>query len=326
MSDPNCLVYWFTSSAAEGMSVDHARPIFVAILGNDALLAARPVDAVQLSRACQSAGFDLVVPVSWGEEIIATYVGERLASRFVSTLVVSACPMVNRQLVTTPPGVPVLQTVAPPIASARYLRAALDPRAVHVTYVGACPGAASPEIDVHCLPDVLFTRLVEAGIDASRQPRHLDGQLPADRARYASTPGGLPDANWLMARAEMRLVQAAPVTAHVVAQLHRDEALMIDLAASCRCICARDRDAAVRLEPQRSTKPVVGNVHVVVTTEPEPVSGEPVPGEHVPLQPVVVSPAGGQRRARFAENGLSAGEADLIPPPAHILSRAVEPW
>jgi len=302
------------------MSVDHARPIYVAILGTDALLAARPVDAVQLSRACQSAGFDLVVPVSWGEEIIATYVGERLAARGASTVVVSACPLVNRQVMSTPMAAPLLQTVPPPIATARYLRAALDRREVHITYVGACPGAASPEIDVHCLPDVLFTRLVEAGIDASRQPRHLDGQVPADRARYASSPGGLPDANWLMARAEMRLVQAAPVTADVVAQLHRHEALVIDLAASCRCVCAHDRAAAVRLEPPRSTKPVVGNVHVVVTTEPEP-----VPEERVP-ESGVVAPEADNRRARFAENGLSAGEADLIPPPAHILSRAVEPW
>lgn len=303
------------------MSVDHARPIYVAILGTDALLAARPVDPVQLSRACQSAGFDLVVPVSWGEEIIATYVGERLASRLASTVVVSACPLVNRQVMTTPMGPPVLQTVSPPIASARYLRAALHPRQVHITYVGACPGAASPEIDVHCLPDTLFTRLVEAGIDTTRQPRHLDGQLPADRARYASSPGGLPEANWLMARAEMRLVQAAPVTADVVAQLHRDEALLIDLAAACRCVCARDRISAIRLEPPRSTKPVVGNVPVVVAIEQEPVPKEPVP------QPAVdVTPEGDPRRARFAENGLSAGEADLIPPPAYVLSRAFEPW
>lgn len=303
------------------MSVDHARPIYVAILGTDALLAARPVDPVQLSRACQSAGFDLVVPVSWGEEIIATYVGERLATRPPSTMVVSACPLVSRQVMTAPIGSPVLQTVSPPIASARYLRAALHPREVHITYVGACPGAASPEIDVHCLPYVLFTRLVEAGIDSTRQPKHLDGQLPADRARYASSPGGLPEANWLMAKAEMRLVQAAPVTADVVAQLHRDEALVIDLAAACRCVCARDPVAAMRLEPPRSTTPVVGNVPVVVATVPEPVPEDPVP-----QPPVDARLEGDDRRARFAENGLSAGEADLIPPQAHVLSRAFEPW
>src|SRR5512139_485210 len=98
------------------MSADHARPIYVAILGTDTLLAARPVDPVQLTRACQRAGFDFVVPVSWGEEVIATYVGERLASSHASTLVVSACPLVDQQVQTAPMQTPVLQTVSPPIA------------------------------------------------------------------------------------------------------------------------------------------------------------------------------------------------------------------
>lgn len=306
-------------SAAEGMSADHARPMYVAILGTDALLAARPVDPVQLSRACQSAGFDFVVPVSWGEEVIATHIGERLASGRPSTIVASTCPMVNRQLADAPMEAPILQTVPPPVATARYLRAALQPRQVHVTYVGACPGAANPEIDVHCLPDVLFTKLVEAGIDASRQPRHLDGQLPPERARYASAPGGIPDCNWLMARAEMRLVQAAPLTVDVVAQLHRDEPLLVDLSAACRCVCARDRIAATRIEPPRSPRPVIANVPVHVGVEAETPSQAPSP-------PPADQTGETDRRARFAENGLSAGEADLLPPPAHIFSRAVEPW
>ena len=307
--------------AAAGMSADHARPIYVAILGTDALLAARPVDPVQLTRACQSAGFDFVVPVSWGEEVIATYLGERLASGRPSTVVVSACSMVNRQLADTPVEAPVLQTVPPPIATARYLRAALQPRQVHVTYVGACPGAADTEVDVHCLPEVLFTKLVEAGIDASRQPRHLDGQLPPERARYASAPGGLPDCNWLMARAEMRLVQAAPLTVDVVAQLHRGEPLLVDLSAACRCICARDRIAAARVEPPRSAQPVIANIRVHVGVEPETPSEEPSPPGTDRRDE-----ADGVARARFAENGLSAGEADPLPSPAHILSKAVEPW
>src|SRR5512145_35531 len=105
------------------MSAEPVGPIYVAILGTDALLAARPVDAVQLSRACQSAGFDLVVPVSWGEEIIATHVGDRLASRGAATVVVSACPLVNRQVMATPMRAALLHTVPPPIATARYLRA-----------------------------------------------------------------------------------------------------------------------------------------------------------------------------------------------------------
>lgn len=303
------------------MSADHARPIYVAVLGTDALLAARPVDPVQLTRACQSAGFDFVVPVSWGEEVIATSVGDRLALGHPSTVVMSTCPLVDRQLADTPMEAAILQTVPPPIATARYLRAALQPRQVHVTYVGSCPGAANPEIDVHCLPDVLFTRLVEAGIDASRQPRHLDGQLPPDRARYASAPGGIPDCNWLMARAEMRLVQAAPLTVDVVTQLHRDESLLVDLTAACRCVCARDRIAAVRIEPPRSLRPVIANIRVQVGLERETRSEPPSPPATEPR-----GEADRAGRASFAENGLSAGEADPVPPAAHVLSRAVEPW
>jgi hypothetical protein len=267
------------------MSPDLARPIYVAILGTDTLLAARPVEPVQLTVACQRAGFDFVVPVSWGEEVIATYVGERLASRHVSTLVVSACPLVDQQVQSAPIQTPILQTVSPPIATARYLRSALHPREVHITYVGSCPGATHAEIDVHCLPDVLFTRLVEAGIDTSRQPRHLDGQLPAERARYASVPGGIPDCNWLLARADMRVVQAAPVTADVVSALHRDETLVIDLAQACRCVCARDRTAAARLEPSRSPSPVIANVRVTVTAAPEGSILEPVVSAPAPANP-----------------------------------------
>lgn len=303
------------------MPADLARPIYVAILGSDTLLAARPVDPVQLTRACQRAGFDFVVPVSWGEEVVATYIGERLASHHVTTMVVSTCPLVDQQVQTAPIQTPVLQTVSPPIASARYLRSALHPRTVHITYVGACPGATHAEIDVHCLPDVLFTRLIESGIDASRQPRHMDGQVPAERARYASVPGGMPDCNWLMARAEMRVVQAAPVTADVVAQLHRDESLVIDLASACRCVCARDRVAVARIEPPRSPNPVIAHVRVAVAAAPEAVQ-EPV--QSAPSRPE--TSAESDRRARFAENGLSAGEADPLPHPSHTLSKAIEPW
>ena len=197
----------------------------------------------------------------------------------------------------------------------------MQPRTVHVTYVGACPGATHSEIDVHCVPDVLFTRLIESGIDASRQPRHLDGQVPAERARYASVPGGMPDCNWLMARAEMRVVQAAPVTVDVVSQLHRGESLVIDLASACRCVCARDRVAAARIEPSRSPNPVIASLRVAVAVAPEVAQK---PAASVTAQPE--QSADSDRRARFAENGLSAGEADPLPHPSHILSRAVEPW
>ena len=49
------------------------------ILGNDTIVAARPFSPFQLANACRAAGFDMVVPPSWGDELIATEYLERLA-------------------------------------------------------------------------------------------------------------------------------------------------------------------------------------------------------------------------------------------------------
>jgi hypothetical protein len=301
------------------MSADHARPIYVAILGTDALLAARPVDPVQLMRACQLAGFDFVAPVSWGEELIASHLADRVASMNASRTVVAAvCPLAADQLLATPVETTILQTVSPPVATARYIRTALEPRQVHVTYVGACPGASHPDVDVHCLPEALFTRFGKSGIDPERQPRHLDGQLPPERARYASRPGGMPDCNWLLAHAARRVVEAAPITVDVVAQLYDSEPVMIDLGAACRCVCARDRTAAARLEPPRSTAPVLDGVSIPLATEETPAEEPPAPSATVTENP--------DRRARFAENGLSSGDVAPIAPLEHTLTKSLEPW
>ena len=61
------------------MSDGRVMPINVAILGTDAVLAFRPVEPLQLTRACHAVGFDFVAPVSWGEELIAFHLGDRIA-------------------------------------------------------------------------------------------------------------------------------------------------------------------------------------------------------------------------------------------------------
>jgi hypothetical protein len=150
------------------MPDDQVLPIYVAIIGTDTLLAARPVDWVQLTRACRIAGFDFVAPVTWGEELIASYIGERVSGSDRTTMVASSCPFVVEALRGNPPATPALKTVSPPVACARYLRAAFHPRAVHVTYIGACPGAIHAEVDQEYLPEVLFARLAEAGSTCRR--------------------------------------------------------------------------------------------------------------------------------------------------------------
>jgi hypothetical protein len=49
-----------------------ASPFSIAILGTDAFLAAAPALPVQLMHAALAAGFDSVVPVSLGDELVAS--------------------------------------------------------------------------------------------------------------------------------------------------------------------------------------------------------------------------------------------------------------
>lgn len=167
-------------------------PIQAVILGTDAVLAARPAEPIQLARACQRAGFDFVAPVSWGEELLATRIADVVDEHRPATLVVAHCPFVAESLRARPPRAAAIASVSPPVATARYIRAALPSHLVHITYVGACPGASAPDIDHRMLPDVLIAWLIEAGIDVQTQPCHLDGLLPPDRARHASMPGASP--------------------------------------------------------------------------------------------------------------------------------------
>lgn len=301
------------------MSEEPVVPIQVAMLGTDAIIAAGPVEPVQLWRACQSIGFDFVIPVSWGEELIATWVGSRLADRGDGAAVIATCPLVHERLRAAPVKTPVLRTVAPPVACARYLRSAFQPRPVAVTYIGGCPGADSAEVDAHLSPEQLFARFVEAGVDAAMQPRHFDGQLPPERARYASMPGGAPAAEWLTVQ-NIRLIEAAPITVDTVCETISDEKVVIDLAASCFCVCAHNRARASRLEPPRAFVPVVLNLGISV--------GENGSAMESISAPTAVAPQAPPTRALFAENGLSTGEAAPLPDPVTTgdLVSTKEPW
>lgn len=291
-------------------------PIYVAIIGTDTLLAARPVDWVQLTHACRRAGFDFVAPVSWGEELIASHVGERVAVAPRTTMVACSCPFVDEAVRESRPATPILKTVSPPVACARYLRAAFSARPVHVSYIGACPGAVHPEVDEQFLPEVLFARLAEEGIDPAALPHHLDAQLPVERARYASLPGGAPNPDWLTVRAGVRLVESAPIAVDAVTKTFEGDAVLMDLAQACRCVCARDRWGAAQVEPTRTTGPVV-KAGVPVTDEPVLAPDAPAPAQA----------AAKDRRATFAENGLSQGEASEPPPgPSTLATTTREPW
>lgn len=308
-----------------------------AILGDDAVLAARPAEPIQLVRACLQAGFDFVAPVSWGEELLAARVADVVRTRRPGAVVVSSCPFVAESLRRRPPSSPCVASVAPPVATARYLRAALPGRAVHVTYVGACPGATAPDIDARLLPDVLLSRLTEAGISVVRQPPVLEGRLPPERARHASLPGGVPHPSWLAEHAGAIQVEVTPATMDAAVPIHATREVVLDLEAACGCTCARDRLAVARIEPPRSATPVVQSLAIDLA------DGSLLPVERLlealppgaPQPPladaVLVVPAGepfGDLRATFLERGLT--HVDVFRPPEPLtsqrLSASLEPW
>jgi hypothetical protein len=238
------------------MQTERSAPLHVVILGTDAVLAARPAEPIQLARACMRAGFDFVAPVSWGEELLASRIADVIEARRPAAVVVANCPFVAESMRAASARTRIIASVSPPVATSRYVRAAFPDRAVHVTYVGACPGATAPDIDKRMGPELFLAGLIDSGIDVTRQPCHLDGQLPADRSRHASVPGGIPDAVWLAERTEARTLEAAPTTVDAIAATD-SPTVVLDLGVACGCACAELRAAAMRLDPPRSPAPVV---------------------------------------------------------------------
>ena len=127
----------------------------VAIIGNDAVLDAAPATPVQLAHACLRRGFTVAVPASWGDELVATETVRRLALRERGPAVMCVCPFVRSRLLAPGPDLApfLVSLVAPPVATARYLRAAYGERDVHITYIGGCPSAEDPSIDERLTPD-----------------------------------------------------------------------------------------------------------------------------------------------------------------------------
>ncbi|HSA57991.1 MAG TPA: hypothetical protein VLE53_19920 [Gemmatimonadaceae bacterium] len=234
------------------------------ILGSDTLLAARPAAPMQLLHACLRYEFDFVAPVSWGDELLAVRAGEWLRRQAEPAVIVAHCPFVAEALRTvSSTGATCLTGVAPPVATARYVRHLLAPRTVHVVHAGACPGATGPEIDEILLPEVLLAALADAGIVLTEEPHELESRLPPVRARYASLPGGVPDPEWLRQAAGVTYREVAPLTLAVAPLLPGGDRSLLDLQAACGCACARDRFAVSRLEPPRATAPVVGDAEVI---------------------------------------------------------------
>jgi hypothetical protein len=224
-----------------------------------------------LAHACGSLGFDLVVPLSWGDELVAEATLRILESRSPSPAILCACPLVRQRLLHSGSDLAsaLIPVVASPTAVGRHLRNALGTRLGFLEYVGRCPGARSPEYDTVYDPSSLFELFRSRGIQLSSQPDAFIDRLPPDRRRFVSLPGGCPSPEALWQRCnEMTLVEVeGPDLAIDIAQhLLSPEPCLIDLAPSTGCHCSgvtqatagtSGRLAAASLEPPRATTPVL---------------------------------------------------------------------
>jgi hypothetical protein len=243
----------------------------IAIVGNDMMLAALPARPVQLAHAVRACGFDLVVPVSWGEELIAGQALAALRSAGDRPVVFCACPRVRTRLLHAGPELAprLFSCVPPPVAAARYLRALQPDATIRITYLGACEGAKDPSIDARVSPADFLRHLEASGVSLLRQSSVFDSIVPPDRRRYLSTPGGLPTAERVaQSSASYRLVSAdaSDLAADIADRLIADEPVLLDVALPLGCSCAgadytekgqSPREMIASLEPPRATAPVV---------------------------------------------------------------------
>ena len=246
-----------------------APPLSIAILGNDAFLAASPALPVQLMHAALAAGFDAVVPASLGDELVA---GEtiRLAQlRGRRPVVQCACPYALSQLCKREANLAdvTIQVAPAAVALARALRLE-RPELQHITYIGACPAAQDPAIDLQVLPNAFLRGLEQKGFSPRTQPDVFTDRLPPDRRRFISLPGGAPRPSLVESVLRRNVVSLGgrmnPLLA-VADALFDGGVTMIDPAGAYHCVCAgsdgerpvaEGRDAIEKLEPTRAAAPI----------------------------------------------------------------------
>jgi hypothetical protein len=251
----------------------------VAILGVDALLAARPATPVQLAHACQAAGYAAVYPVTWGDELLAAACMRRVAARGDDPAIFCACPHVSDALLEVGTDLArfLVPLVAPPVACARYLRALYGYSRVRITYIGACPGAHDPAIDATLTPVQFFGVLAQLAIALQEQPEVFESVLPPDRRRHRSVPGGAPTSDMLAIDAVTRTLEEIidnDWKTELAQRLLLRRRVVFDVAPALGCHCAgarpgvapgAARPSVIALEPPRALSDVVdSNVAVDV--------------------------------------------------------------
>ena len=312
----------------------------VAILGTDALLAARPATPVQLAHACQAAGYAAVYPVTWGDELLAAACVRRVSSRGDDPVIFCACPHVSDALLEVGSDLArfLVPLVPPPVACARYLRALYGYGRVRITYIGACPGAHDPAIDANLTPMQFLGVLTQLGIVLHEQPEVFDSVIPPDRRRHRSVPGGAPTSDVLRrdggGRAFHEIIDPDWKTELAQRLLLRERAVFdIAPALGCHCAGARPgvapaeaRGSVVAIEPPRSSSDVIDlNVAVdvdrtlpLLPSRPQSTGGDVVVPPSVPDERVASSAPAAADASPVADVADGATAATPEPPIAPV--------
>lgn len=292
-------------------------PPSVVILGSDALLTALPATPTQLANACYAAGFEGVFPASWGDELVAAGCLKNLETR-IGPAILCSCPLVSEQL----RGVAPLQRfqlhlVSPPTAAARYLRALCDDAPLRITYVGDCPGADDASIDERVSPGEFLRRLSERGITPLAQRPDLGANVPRDRRRFYSLPGGAPTPEWLSADWPKRTlvdIGAGEALADLAHHALERESTLIDFAPQLGCACsgavggvapAEARRGVAALEPPRARQEVLDpdlRIPVEAMVPMGPGGEEVTWDEFLASLPKTLSPEGATGEGDFRRN------------------------
>ncbi|MCC6928258.1 MAG: hypothetical protein IT359_04610 [Gemmatimonadaceae bacterium] len=268
------------------------RPFEVAIVGNDAVLAALPARPIQLAHAILACGYDLVVPVSWGEEVLAEHTLRAIAARGSAPAIFCACPALRARLLAAGNELApyLISVVSPAVAAARYLRALHAGAPLRITTIGGCPSARDDSIDTRIGAHDFLRLLVNRGVSLTRQPAVFDSVLPPDRRRYFSLPGGCPAPKALVTRApDRRLVTITDdaFSTDLAELLLSGENVLIDLSPRLGCTCCggpptgdhwgpSGRDEILLLEPPRARTPVIDlEIEVSVDVAPTDPSARP---------------------------------------------------
>jgi hypothetical protein len=258
----------------------------ILVVGTDTVIEALPARPIQLANACGDLGFDLAIPLSWGDELIAEATIRALQSRGPGPALLCTCPLVRQRLLHggADLAISLISLVSPPVAIARHLRATLGSRLTSISFVGRCPGAKPPEYDAAYTPEELFGILSARGIKIGDQPDVFVDRIPPDRQRYASLPGGCPTPQVLWQRCNetsLKELDSVDFVIELAQHLLSTERVLVDAATAVGCSCSgithsttgySARVAAASLEPPRSSTPILG-----IETVPDLSSALPEP-------------------------------------------------